>query len=267
MPRQLPGDGARMIDCVTGIARRTEAAGLHSLWVTDAFMRGSTTLDPYTLLGALCAVTRQVELSSCIIQLPIRHPVEHAHRVQAVNLLSNGRFLLGIGSGSTRADFDAVQADFESRFKTMPAMLEAMRRTWRGESVYGGKPGLWPGTEGGPPVLLGAWHTPRWIAFAAEQCQGWIASGIRNSFEDAAKGLRMYRAAGGKRAVMANIFMDLRQQPQTADAHRPLGLSLICTPAEARDRLRRLEDLGFDDAAVVVPADDPEQIETIAGLI
>jgi alkanesulfonate monooxygenase SsuD/methylene tetrahydromethanopterin reductase-like flavin-dependent oxidoreductase (luciferase family) len=67
-----------------------------------------------SLLGLLRGVTRRIELGTCVVQLPIRHPVEHAHRVQSINLLSDGRLRFGIGTGSTRHDFDAVQADFDT---------------------------------------------------------------------------------------------------------------------------------------------------------
>ena len=64
--------------------------------------------------------------------------------------------------------------------------------------------------------------------------------------EDLAIGLKMFRDAGGKRAVLANIFTDFRASPGNLPmAHVP-KISLFCTPAEARDRLRRLEDLGLD---------------------
>ena len=48
---------------------------------------------------------------------------------------------------------------------------------------------------------------------------------------------------------------------------RPLGISLICSPSEARERLQRLEQLGFDDALLVCPPDDPAQLETIRMLM
>ena len=265
--RQLPAGGNSMIDHVTSVARQVEDLGFHGLWVTDAFARGWPTLDPMVLLGALCAATRRIELGTCVVQIPIRHPVEHAHRVQTVNLLSNGRLRFGVGTGSTRNDFDAVQADYETRFKVLPGMLEVMRRTWQGEPVYGPALSNFPGTEGGPPVLLGAWRSPRWINLAATQCQGWIASGIHGTWDDAALGVRMYREAGGKRAVIANIFTDLRSEPQIPAFGRPLGISLICSPAEARDRLQRLRDIGFDDALLVCPADDPAQLESIRALL
>jgi alkanesulfonate monooxygenase SsuD/methylene tetrahydromethanopterin reductase-like flavin-dependent oxidoreductase (luciferase family) len=266
IPREPPPGGGHVIDQIVNIARKTEELGFHGLWITDAFARGRPTLDPYTVLGTLCAVTKTIELGTCVVQVPIRHPVEHAHRVQTVNLLSNGRLRLGVGTGSTKHDFDAVQADFDTRFKVLPGMLDVMRKVWAEEPVYGPALSNWPGTEGGPPVMLGAWRSQRWINLAAHHCQGWIASGIHSSWEDVEIGLKMYREAGGKRAIVANIFADFRPQPDAPLSGRHLTISLLCTPAEARERLKKLADLGVDDALLVVPFDDPGQLEAIRSL-
>jgi alkanesulfonate monooxygenase SsuD/methylene tetrahydromethanopterin reductase-like flavin-dependent oxidoreductase (luciferase family) len=265
IPRDPP-PGKTMIEQVTALARKVEDLGFHGLWITDAFARGRPTLDPYTLLGALCAVTSRIELGTYVVQVPIRHPVEHAHRAQTVNLLSNGRLRLGIGTGSTKHDFDAVQADYETRFKVLPGMLADMQKVWAGAPVHGPALSVWPGTEGGPPVMLGAWRSQRWINLAAS-LQGWIASGIHSTWEDVDIGLKMYRAAGGKRAIVANIFADFRPNPAPTVVNRHLTISLICSQAEARERLKRLEQMGIDDALVVVPFDDPDQLEIIRGLI
>ena len=259
--------GPAVVEHVCAIARRTEQLGLHGLWVTDAFARGKPTLDPLILLGALASQTSRIELGTCVVQVPLRHPVEHAHRVQTLHALSQERLRFGVGSGSTRNDFDAVQADFDARFKTLTAYLQVMRRVWAGEPVYGPALSPWPGTEGGPPVLLGAWRSERWINLAATVLQGWIASGIQTSWEDLATGLRMFRKAGGTRAVLANIFTDFRDTPSSLPVSHVPKISLFCSPAEAKDRLRRLEDLGLDDALLIVPADDPGQLEQIAGLM
>jgi alkanesulfonate monooxygenase SsuD/methylene tetrahydromethanopterin reductase-like flavin-dependent oxidoreductase (luciferase family) len=268
IPRRLPPGGVPMIDHFVSFAQKVEELDFHGLWLTDAFGRGTTTIDPLSAMGALCAVTKKIELGTCVIQVPIRHPVEHAHRVQTINLLSGGRFRFGVGTGSTKADFDAVQADFDTRFKVLPGMLEVMRRTWNGEPVYGPAVSVWPGTEGGPPVLLGAWRSPRWINLAAHHCQGWIASGIHSKWEDVEIGHRMYREAGGQRAIVANIFADFREDPEGSPIGRPLTISLIGqSPAEARDQLRRLGDIGIDDALIVCPFDDPAQLETIRSLV
>ncbi|MEA2728701.1 MAG: hypothetical protein QOF70_3176 [Acetobacteraceae bacterium] len=258
--------GAQLVEQVSAVARQVEALGFHGLWVTDAFARGKPTLDPLILLGALATQTSRIELGTCVVQVPLRHPIEHAHRVQTLNALSQGRFRFGVGSGSTRHDFDAVQADYDARFKTLTGYLEVMRRVWAGEPVYGPALSVWPGTEGGPPVLLGAWRSERWINLSAKVLQGWIASGIHTTWEDLAIGLKMFRDAGGKRAVLANVFTDFRDQPGALPmAHVP-KISLFCSPREAKDRLKRLDDLGIDDALLVIPPGDPGQLETIAGL-
>jgi alkanesulfonate monooxygenase SsuD/methylene tetrahydromethanopterin reductase-like flavin-dependent oxidoreductase (luciferase family) len=258
--------GADVVDHAIAIARNVEKLGFHGLWVTDAFARGKPTLDPLILLAALATQTTRIELGTCVVQIPLRHPVEHAHRAQTLNALSKGRLRFGVGSGSTKHDFDAVQADFDARFKTLTTSLDIMRRVWTGEPVHGPALSLWPGTEGGPPVLLGAWRSERWINLSAKVLQGWIASGIHTSWEDLEIGLKMFHAAGGKRAVLANIFTDFRETPDAPPFTHVPKISLYCTPQQARERLRRLEDLGVDDALLVVPSGDPTQLETIAGL-
>src|ERR1700722_2045338 len=267
IPRQLPPGGTTMIEQLVHFAQQTEKLDFHGLWLTDAFGRGRTTLDPLSAMGAVCAVTSRIELGTCVIQVPVRHPVEHAHRVQTINLLSNGRFRFGIGTGSSKADFDVVQADYDTRFKVLPGMLETMQRVFRGEPVHGPAISVWPGTEGGPQIMLGAWRSPRWINLAAK-LDGWISSGIHSKWEDVEIGLRMYREAGGKRAIVANIFADFRPNAEGSPIGRPLTISLVGeTPAQARDKLKRLADMGIDDALIVCPFKDSSQLETIRGLL
>ena len=218
------------------------------------------------LLGALAGATREIELGTCVLQVPLRHPVELAHRVQSLNLMSEGRLRLGLGAGSTAADFEAVEADFDKRFETLTASLEVMRRSWRGEAVFGPELALWPGTEAGPPVLLGAWRSRRWIDLAARDCQGWIASGIHTSLADLESGIRMFREAGGERVIVANIFTDLRAEPERSGMIESAKINLICAPFEARERLRRLVDLGVDDALLVCPFADPDQLARVRDL-
>src|SRR5271154_5554668 len=127
---------APFVEQIVALAREVERLGFHGIWLTDAFARGKPTLDPLILLGAIASQTSRIELGTCVVQVPLRHPVEHAHRVQTLNLLSQGRFRFGVGSGSTKHDFDAVQADYDARFKLLTAYLEVMRRVWASEPVY-----------------------------------------------------------------------------------------------------------------------------------
>ena len=101
-----------------------------------------------------------------------------------------------VGSGSTRADFELLGYDYDHRFGAMKRGLETMRRAWRGEATNaGGTLSVWPDCEGGPPILMGAWRSPRWITFAAQECQGWTPSGRYSSWDDLEHGMRIYREA------------------------------------------------------------------------
>jgi len=261
--RPGPEPRGRSLQRIVDYARQIERRGFPGIWVTDSIGRGRPTLDPLVALCALSVATQRVELGIPVLQVPLRHPVELAHRVQSVQALSGGRLRLGVGSGSTRADFDLLGADYDQRFRTLMRSLEVMRRAWSGEPVNGGMLSPWPGCEGGPPVLLGAWRNPRWIAYAARQCAGWIASGLYSSWEDLEAGMRLYRDAGGKNAVLANVLVDLSNKLEPGSLAERATISLVCSPDEARVRLKRIDQLGFDEVLVVSPGGALDEIERV----
>jgi hypothetical protein len=73
--------------------------------------------------------------------------------------------------------------------------------------------------------------------------------------------------AGSKRIVLAYVFTDLRPDPVFASRLDRVRISLICSPAEARERLKRMEGLGLDDVLLVCPFEDPDQLEMIRALV
>jgi len=246
---------------IADYARRIEAAGFPGIWVGDSLGRGRPTLDPLATLASLCSVTERVELGIAVLQVPLRHPVELAHRAQSVQMLSENRLRLGVGSGSTRADFELLGGDYDRRFRTLMSSLDTMRAAWAGQTVNGGALSPWPGCESGPPILLGAWRNPRWITYAAKQCQGWTPSGRFSSWEDLEAGMRIYREARGDNAVLANVAIDLAERPESASLAQVANVSLICLPDEARQRLRRVAALGFDEILLVSQTNSLEEIE------
>ncbi|MFN4090424.1 MAG: LLM class flavin-dependent oxidoreductase, partial [Alphaproteobacteria bacterium] len=243
LPVALPGEGAPM-PRLRETARRVEDRGLAGLWMTDSVGRGPATLDPLIALSAAAAVTERIEIGTCVLQIPIRPPVDAAHRVRSLDAITGGRLRLGVGTGSTQADFNLFGADYEARFRTLPDALERMRAAWRGEAVNGATLSAWPGLAAAPPILLGAWRSRRWIERAAQNCDGWLASGIHSSWEDLARGIAIYRAAGGRRAAVANVSVDLRPEPVPTALAAHSKITLVCPLDEARRRLGRLADLG-----------------------
>jgi alkanesulfonate monooxygenase SsuD/methylene tetrahydromethanopterin reductase-like flavin-dependent oxidoreductase (luciferase family) len=140
--------------------------------------------------------------------------------------------------------------------------LEIMRKAWRGEAVNGGGTlSTWPGCEGGPPILLGAWRSPRWITYAAKQCAGWTPSGRFSSWDDLEHGMRIYREAGGTNAVLANVAVDFDNRPESAAIAAASDVGLTCPVDEARRRLKRMEAIGFDEVFLVSQTGVLEDIE------
>src|SRR5712671_2549069 len=122
-------DGGLM-DRITGFARQAEARGFPGIWIGDSLGRGRPTLDSLQVLTALAAVTSKIELGISVLQLPLRNPIELAHRVQSLQAMSNNRLILGVGSGSTRDDFELLGYDYDHRFRTFKNDLEIMNRAW-----------------------------------------------------------------------------------------------------------------------------------------
>ena len=265
--RPTPEIAGHTLDRIAELARQIERRGFAGLWVTDSFGRGRPTLDPVVLMSVIATVTSRIEIGTCVLQVPVRHPVELAHRIAGLHALTGKRLQLGLGSGSTKADFDIVGEDYEARFKTLMASLEIMRKAWRGDELAGGHLTPWPGTEGGPALMLGAWRNKRWIVYAAEQCAGWIASGLYSQPEELAAGMKIYRDAGGSRAVLANVIVDLAGESQRDPMRFPAGgrATVVLTggEAEARDRLRRIKEVGFDDVLCMTQADALDDLERL----
>jgi alkanesulfonate monooxygenase SsuD/methylene tetrahydromethanopterin reductase-like flavin-dependent oxidoreductase (luciferase family) len=103
---------------------------------------------------------------------------------------------------------------------------------------------------GPPPILIGAWRSPRWITYAANEAQGWTPSGRFSSLEDLELGMKIYRDAGGTNAVLANCSVDLAERPQSAELAKLASVNFICPPEEARRRIKRVEAMGFEEILI-----------------
>ena len=169
-------------------ARLVESVGYDSLWVTENVHSGPEALEPMVVLSQFAAYTERITIGPAVVLLPLRNPVGFAHAVATVDHLSEGRFILGVGSGGNATEgYKAYSVPLSERGKRCDETLEIMTKLWTGEPVtFEGKfskfsdyalgarpyqrphPPIWVGGDA-PPVLrrAGRWgdgfipaHTP-----------------------------------------------------------------------------------------------------------
>jgi alkanesulfonate monooxygenase SsuD/methylene tetrahydromethanopterin reductase-like flavin-dependent oxidoreductase (luciferase family) len=244
LPYTRPDGGAPTAGQLAARAQLIESIGFDVIAQGDHVGSAQRpTPDVLTWLSIAAAATTRVELASGIIQVPLRHPAELANRLLSLHSVSGGRFVAGLGAGSTRADYAAVGVNFETRFKFLRDALPAIERLCHGESNL--RP--WDNTPPGPPILIGAWASGPWVRRAAREYDGWMASG-HTTFREIAEGIRIFRDCGGRRAMLMTVSVDLhKRRPKLSEDDQ---FTLTCEPAEAAEWLQRLADLGYDDVCL-----------------
>ena len=228
-------------------ARLLEEIGFDGIWMGDTVGRFDFAgLDTLQWLTVAAAGTTRIELGTAVIQMPLRSPVELAQRLMTLQAVSGGRFIAGLGSGSTAKDFEAVGVDFTQRFKLLRDGVSKIKRLLDGETVDGISIHPWPNVKGGPPIVIGAWGSGQWVRRAAQEYDGWMASGFNTSLNTLREGIQRYREAGGTgRTLVATVNVNLGAPHEPFDPDGRFHLN--CPPEEARERLARLAELGFDD--------------------
>jgi probable F420-dependent oxidoreductase len=92
--------------------------------------RGAAYWDPLATFGFLAARTSTIRFVTWVLVLAYHHPLELAKRYGQLDLISNGRLVLGVGVGTLREEFDALGARFEGRGERADDAIRAIRATW-----------------------------------------------------------------------------------------------------------------------------------------
>jgi probable F420-dependent oxidoreductase len=106
---------------------------IHSPW-DGPYDVHTTFHEPMVLFGYLAGVT-SLELVTGIIILPQRQTVLVAKQATEVDLLTSGRFRLGVGIGWNEVEFEALGKDFSNRGRRVEEQIALLRRLWTEESV------------------------------------------------------------------------------------------------------------------------------------
>ncbi|MEV8371437.1 LLM class flavin-dependent oxidoreductase [Kribbella sp. NPDC056861] len=155
-------------------AQTIEGLGYHRLMVSDhvaitpdvATQYPAPFYEPFTLLSWLAGATT-IGLGTTVLIAPYRHPLLVARMAANLNALSGGRFVLGLGIGWARQEFEALGVDFSRRGKLTDELIVTVREAWSDDADYrAGDIPIWVGggSEAGlrRAVRLGdAWHPLR----------------------------------------------------------------------------------------------------------
>jgi probable F420-dependent oxidoreductase len=142
---------------------------------------GMQWLDPLVTLSLVAGVTDRVRLGTSVLVLPYCNPVTLASTAAAIDVLSEGRFLLGVGAGWMREEFAAIGVPADERGARTDEHIQVLRTLWRDDpasfsgrftSFEGVALATTPRTEGGPPIWVGG-NTDPALRRALAHGDGW----------------------------------------------------------------------------------------------
>jgi alkanesulfonate monooxygenase SsuD/methylene tetrahydromethanopterin reductase-like flavin-dependent oxidoreductase (luciferase family) len=115
---------------LTELCRRAEATGADSLWAVDHLYWPHPINECLTTLAIAAAATRHPTLGSCILQLPLRNPAAVAKQATALQHLSGGRFILGVGVGSHPEEYARAGVEYHRRGLLMDEGIATLHEAW-----------------------------------------------------------------------------------------------------------------------------------------
>jgi probable F420-dependent oxidoreductase len=211
------------------------------------------TYDPFVSLGAAAVVTTKLKLATGICLVMERDPITLAKEVASVDLLSNGRFILGIGGGWNAEEMENHGTPYRKRWRILRENILAMKEIWtkeegefHGDFVNFDK--VWshpkPVQKPHPPILMGG-DGPRTFDRVIEFCDGWMP---------------IYgRSTPG--TGLLNKIATLKQQAKNAGRNPDsINITIFGAPTD-RDGLDQFAQAGVNRVVFWLPPADRETVE------
>jgi alkanesulfonate monooxygenase SsuD/methylene tetrahydromethanopterin reductase-like flavin-dependent oxidoreductase (luciferase family) len=242
----------RLAEAVDG-ARDGDFAAVSA---NDHFLFSTPWLDGPTALASVLERTGSMELATTIALAVLRGPVPVAKALAALDVISGGRLVAGIGPGSSEGDYDAIGVPFEERWNRFEEAVVVVRALLRGErpaseTRYFALPDERldpaPVQHGGVPLWIGSWGSKAGLRRVARLADGWLASAYNTTperFADARERLgdelrREGRDPNGFPSALATMWTWVTEE--RAEAERMLDETLAPllkrAPAELAENL------------------------------
>lgn len=194
-----PGSGRTFVEeyrDIVELARLAERVGFDSAWVSEHHGAGDGYMPSLLpVLGALAAVTDRLQLGTGVMLAPFHDPLRLAEDAATVDLLSEGRLILGLGLGWREEEFRMWNLPISERVRRTVETVEILRKAWTGDRFsHEGRVFSFdrvritppPAREGGPPIYLGGFAEAS-VRRAGRLGDGYILS--RSRLEDAHRNL------------------------------------------------------------------------------
>ncbi len=271
---------------IRAVAGAAEAGGLDSIWVYDHLLfrfDGATEglHESWTLLAALAAVTRRVEIGELVVAMPFRNPALLAKMAATADEVAGGRLILGVGCGWHEPEFAAFGFPFDHRVARFEEALEILVPLLRGpdEVSVAGRyhhadravvlPRPPRRSDGRPSIpLLIAGKGPRMLSLVARHADAWNTAwlGTVEDLEPRVAPLRAALDVAGRDPASLEITVGVNVViPDLAAPDDELPARAIAGSIdELAEGIRGYADAGIGHLVCAVTPTTPESVARLA---
>jgi alkanesulfonate monooxygenase SsuD/methylene tetrahydromethanopterin reductase-like flavin-dependent oxidoreductase (luciferase family) len=254
---------AEAVECAVA----AERLGYDAISVNDHVTYHGPWLDGPTLLAAAAVRTRRIGLATTVLLPALRGAAVSAQTLTAIDLLSGGRLIAGVGIGSHKADHELCGVPFERRGAALDEAIAVLRER----------------CPDGPPIWVASWG--RALRRVARAGDGWMASALHNgpeAFGEQWQNLQQLLIEEGRDPdsfpnLVATLFFYVGDDAERVIAERLAPLlgkapadMLACsahgTAEQVHERIRAYADAGAQQIHLWPAADPLEQIEALASV-
>lgn len=261
---------------ITDLARTVEEAGFDGLSFTEhpapsarwLDAGGHQTLDPFVALSAAAAVTYRIRLVTYLSVATYRNPFLLGKSAASIDLISAGRFTLGLGAGYQKSEFTALGVDFDRRNELFDDALEVLPRYWSGEPVeFEGSTFEARDVVCAPipvqqpiPIWIGG-NSRVTMRRVAARCQGWMPMLVDETIAATTRTAHIpdITALGERIAELRTMAGDRTDPIEVLVTYPDTRIADVSSPTEEHvERLAQMEEVGVTWVSIPVRAQSHE---------
>ena len=189
---------AHSLERLTAYARAASQLGYTVLSANDHMVYSRPHLDALTTLAVVIESSGQMKLMTSIALLVIRGAAPLAKALAAIDVLSDGRMVVGAGPGSSPKDYGTVDVAFEERWRRFDEMVPKLRQCWADLEPHPIQDAI--------PIWIGSWGSDAGLRRTARLGDGWLASAYNTTPAKFAEDWKKLRAHLSDRGRDGHVF-------------------------------------------------------------